>query len=572
MSRRIVIRNLYPTIEDGSVPVKRETDRPLEVSVEVYALEEVACRLLYRPFGSSEEDWSGLPLVPGEGAVWKGVLPLSECGSWLFTVEASLPDGETARAEEVQELWIGPPRCRFGAWYEMFPRSQGAVPGEHGTFRDVERRLPDIAEMGFDVIYFPPVCPIGRTNRKGKNNSLTAGPDEPGTPWSVGNESGGHDAIHPRLGTEADFRRLLKKMREYGIELALDYTSNCSPDHPWVREHPGWFFYNPDGTLKYAENPPKKYQDVCPLNFDPEDRMALWKAVRDTFLAWIERGVKTFRIDNPHTKPTEFWAWLIRDLRARFPETVFLAEAFTDYDKLEELARAGFTQSYTYFTWRNGKNELIEYFLKLTNTYLAEFLRANLFANTPDILPEYLQTGGKPAFLIRLVLAATLSSVYGIYSGFELLENQPLVPGKEAYLDSEKYEIKVRDWNLPGNIKGFIARLNRIRRENPALHYYDNLRFFSSTDDAVLCYGKKSPDGSNLVACAVNLDPFSAHTGRITLPLETFGIGSNEPYRVTRLLDGTEEIWCGREQKVTLTPAAPALLLRIEVPPLDLGA
>ena len=566
MSAAIVIRNLQPTIADGTFPVKRETDRPLEVSVEVFSRKDVDCRLLYRSLG--EEKWSSLPLAPGPGAAWKGILPLTECGSYQFTVEAGTPEGTAARADLVQELWIGTERSRFGAWYELFPRSQGTDPGKHGTFRDVERRLPDIKAMGFDVIYVPPICPIGRTNRKGKNNSLEAAPEDPGTPWSVGTEAGGHADFHPELGTEKDFLHLMGEMKKLGLELALDFTSNCSPDHPWIKEHPEWFFYNPDGTIKYAENPPKKYEDVCPLNFETEDRQALWQEIRAIFLTWVERGVTTFRIDNPHTKPTEFWAWLIREIRKKSPEAVFLAEAFTDYDKLEELALAGFTQSYCYFTWRTGKNELIEYFSKLTNTYLAEFLRVNLFTNTPDILSEYLQTGGKPAFLIRYCLAATLGSLCGIYSGFELLENEPLVPGKEAYLDSEKYEVKVRDWDKPGNIKPYISQLNRIRRDNQALHYYDNLRFFSSTDDSILCYGKISPDRENIIVCAVNLDPFQPHTGRITLPLERFGIGSNEAYRVIDLLKKTEETWKGREQVITLDPAEmPVRIYRIETAP-----
>jgi len=335
MSELIELRNLYPTIEDGTFPIKREVDRPLEVSVEAYSLGEVECCLLYRPAGSVDSDWERIPMVPGAGAHWKGVLPLKDCGSYLFTVEAIDRNGETTPYGLVQEIWIGTARSRYAAWYELFPRSQGRKEGVHGTFKDVERRLPDIKNMGFDVIYFPPVCPIGHTNRKGKNNSLTAGPDEPGTPWSVGNEHGGHADIHPELGSEDDFMRLIKKMKEHGLELALDFTSNCSPDHPWIKEHPDWFFYNPDGTVKYAENPPKKYQDVCPLNFEPKDREALWEAIRDIFLAWVERGVNIFRIDNPHTKPTEFWAWLIREVRQANPEAVFLAEAFTEYDKLE---------------------------------------------------------------------------------------------------------------------------------------------------------------------------------------------------------------------------------------------
>nr|HPJ72088.1 DUF3416 domain-containing protein [bacterium] len=567
MKKTIEIGNLYPTIADGSFPVKREVDRPLRATVEVCGPGRKKVELLWREKEKAPGNWNRVPMKRVSPIRWEGEIPIRRCGTYLFTAEASVPGSKPERYGLEQELWVGTERSRFAAWYELFPRSQGTVPGRHGTFKDVERRLPEIKAMGFDVIYVPPVCPIGHTNRKGRNNSLVAAPDDPGTPWSVGNEHGGHTAIHPLLGTEKSFRHLVSLLKDMEMELALDFTSNCSPDHPWIREHPGWFFRNPDGTIKYAENPPKKYEDVCPLNYYPKDREAMWQAQLDIFLCWIERGVTTFRIDNPHTKPTEFWAWLIREIRKVCPEAVFLSEAFTDYDKLEELARAGFTQSYSYFTWRNGKNELIEYFLKLTGTYLSEFLRVNLFTNTPDILPEYLQTGGKPAFKIRAALAATLSSVYGIYSGFELLENKPLVPGKESYLDSEKYEIKVRDWDRAGNIKDYLAALNRIRRENRALRYYDNLRILSSTDDQILFYGKISPGRDNIVVCAVNLDPFASHTGRITLPLEEFGIGSNEEYRAVNLLDGVPEPWRGREQIVTLDPEVePAAIYRIEKP------
>ncbi len=454
------------------------------------------------------------------------------------------------------------PVCRL---VRVFPRSSGKVRGKYGTFRDAERRLPDIRRMGFNFLYLPPIHPIGKTNRKGKNNSLTARPGEPGVPWSVGSAAGGHTAVHPQLGTLNDFRRFVKAADRAGFGIALDFTSNCSPDHPWITEHPNWFFHNPDGTIRYAENPPKKYEDVCPLNFDPEDRELMWEEIKKIFIFWIENGVKSFRVDNPHTKPTGFWEWLIREVKEVYPETVFLAEAFTDYDKLEELALAGFSQSYSYFTWRTTKNELIEYFTKLTQTYLKEFLRVNCFVNTPDILPEILQKGGKPAFKMRIALASTISSVYGMYSGYELLEHEPLVPGKESYLNSEKYEIRVRDWNKPGNIKGYIGKLNRIRVQNPALHYYGNLRFFSSTDDAILFYGKVSPDGSNRILVAVNLDPFHAHTGRITVPVEQFGISSDEKYRVRELISGKRMTWKGREQYITLDPEVePAAIMRIE--------
>ncbi len=558
------IRNLYPEISGGRYPVKRETDRPLAVTVDVPGLKGGRVRLLHRMIKPRETRWSAVLMKRTGETGFRGEVLFPVPGIYQYTVEVRVPKSRPLRYGRDLEVYVEPPRARFAAWYELFPRSQSREEGKHGTFKDTARRLPDIKRMGFNVLYLPPIHPIGKTNRKGKNNSLSARPGEPGVPWSVGDETGGHTAVHPELGTLADFRRLVQRAKQAGIEIALDFTSNCSPDHPWIKEHPGWFFHNPDGTIRHAENPPKKYEDVCPLNFYPEDREEMWEEVKKIFFFWIENGVGTFRVDNPHTKPDEFWEWLIREIKAVHPETVFLAEAFTDYDRLENLARAGFSQSYSYFTWRTGKNELIEYFLKLTGTYLKEFLRVNCFVNTPDILSEILQRGGKPAFKLKIALAATISSLYGMYSGYELLENEPLVPGKESYLDSEKYQIKVRDWNQPGNIKNYIARLNRIREENPALHYYGNLRFFSSTDDAIIFYGKVSPEGRNRILTAVNLDPYSVHTGRITVPVEMFGISSGDKYPVRELITGRRATWQGREQYVTLDPGKnPAAIWRI---------
>ncbi len=561
---KIRIRNLYPEIAGGRYPVKRETDRSLLVTADVTGGSPGRVRLLYRKITPEESSWSSVAMKKAGGSSYRGEILFPAAGIYRYTVEVRPSGAPAVRYPRECEVYVEPPRARFAAWYELFPRSQGKVAGKHGTFRDTERRLPDIKRMGFNVIYLPPIHPIGKTNRKGKNNSLTSRPGEPGVPWSVGDESGGHTAVHPELGTIDDFRAFVRAAKKSGFEIALDYTSNCSPDHPWVKEHPGWFFYNPDGTIRHAENPPKKYEDVCPLNFFPPDREAMWEAVKEIFLFWAANGVGTFRVDNPHTKPDEFWEWLIREVKGVYPETVFLAEAFTDYDHLEELARRGFSQSYSYFTWRTGKNELIEYFLKLTGSYLKEFLRVNCFVNTPDILSEILQKGGKPAFMLRVALAATICPLYGMYSGYELLEKEPLVPGKESYLDSEKYQIKVRNWNKPGNIKKYIARLNRIREGNPALQYYDNLRFYNSTDDAILFYGKVSPDGKNRILVAVNLDPFAAHTGRITVPVERMGISSGAKYPVRELISGRQSTWRGREQYVTLDPGKnPAAIWRI---------
>jgi len=475
------------------------------------------------------------------------------------------PDRSAATTYDGElEVVVDRPLVRFAAWYELFPRSQATDPGRHGTFQDCIRRLPDIAAMGFDVIYLPPIHPIGRSFRKGKNNSLTAGPQDPGSPWAIGNEQGGHKTIEPALGSLADFRSFVAAARQAGIEIALDYALQCSPDHPYVSEHPAWFNQRPDGTIKYAENPPKKYQDIYPLNFYCRDREALWEEMKSILLFWIEQGVRIFRVDNPHTKPIPFWAWLIAEIQAVYPDVIFLAEAFTRPKVMQALAKVGFTQSYTYFTWRNFKDELSAYFTELTQSEMAEYFRGNLFANTPDILPPILQQGGRPAFQMRLVLAATLSSVYGIYSGYELCENAAIA-GTEEYLNAEKYEVKVRDWDGPGNIKAFIARLNAIRRENCALHEYRNLRFYDSDDDNVLFYGKRSHDGGNAILVAVNLDPFEAHQARVRLPLESLGIDPEERFQVHELLTDQRQLWKGPEQLIRLDPEQePAAIYRVD--------
>ena len=450
------------------------------------------------------------------------------------------------------EVIVDRPQAGFAAWYEMFPRSQGEEPGVHGTFRDAERRLPRLAELGFDVIYLPPIHPIGITNRKGKNNSLTAEPGDPGSPWAIGNEHGGHDAIEPKLGTLQDFRRLLRKADELGMEIALDYALQCSPDHPWVKEHPDWFFRRPDGTIHYAENPPKKYEDIYPLNFWCEDREGLWRACRDVLLYWIDVGVKTFRVDNPHTKPFVFWEWMLREIQDEHPDVVFLSEAFTRPKRMKGLAKLGFTQSYTYFTWRNHSWELREYLEELSRKEMVEYFRPNFFANTPDILHEYLQKGGRPAFRIRLLLAATLSPIYGIYSGFELCENEPREPGSEEYLNSEKYEIRVRDWEAPGNINADIKVINRIRKENPALQRLDNITFHPSENDQVLFYHKQAPGNDLLIV--VNLDPHGPQDSTVHAPLGPLGVGPDERLELEDTLTGERYTWHGVKNVVRLDP------------------
>ncbi len=477
------------------------------------------------------------------------------------------PDRTLAsRYDRVLEVVVDREQAQFAAWYEMFHRSQGTDPTRSATFRECEARLPDIQAMGFDVIYLPPIHPIGITGRKGRNNALVAGPNDPGSPWAIGNAFGGHKAVNPELGTLEDFEHFVAAARARGMEVALDYAIQCSPDHPYVREHPEWFYHRPDGTIRYAENPPKKYQDIYPLNFYCDTWQALWEELKSIVLFWAERGVRIFRVDNPHTKPLPFWEWLISEVQAQYPDVIFLSEAFTRPKVMKFLAKAGFTQSYTYFTWRNHKTELIEYFTELTQWEPREYLRGNLFVNTPDILPEILQTGGRPAFKLRLVLAATLSSVYGIYNGFELCEARGF-PGTEDYVDSEKYQYKVWDWDRPGNIKEYIATINRIRRENPALHLYKNLRFYEASDPNVLFYGKATPDLANVVLVAVNLDPHQTHESALRLPLHELGIGPDEPYDVCELITNTPLQWQGEVQTVRLDPQVePAVILRVARP------
>ncbi|PYI58975.1 MAG: alpha-1,4-glucan--maltose-1-phosphate maltosyltransferase, partial [Verrucomicrobia bacterium] len=406
---------------------------------------------------------------------------------------------------------------------------------------------------GFDVIYFPPIHPIGHTNRKGRNNSIACEPGDPGVPWAIGSEAGGHKAVEPSLGTLADFHWLQKEVRKRGMEIALDFAINCSPDHPYVKEHPEWFYKRPDGTIKYAENPPKKYEDIYPLNFRCENWRELWAEMKSIVLFWAEHGVRIFRVDNPHTKPVAFWEYLITGVREKYPDTIFLSEAFTRPKMMKALAKAGFNQSYTYFTWRNTKHELTEYFTELTQTEMSEYFRPNLWPNTPDILPPVLQDGGRPAFMTRVLMAATLSPLYGIYSGYELCENKAL-PGREEYLDSEKYQFKERDWNAPGNIKDWIARLNKIRKENRALQLYMNLRFYHAENDAILFYGKMTPARDNIILIAVNLDPFRKQHSFVDVPIEEFGQMETDTYQVHDLLNGARYTWRGRQNYVELDP------------------
>jgi len=446
-------------------------------------------------------------------------------------------------------------RARFSAWYEMFPRSCGAEAGRHGTFRDCEKRLEYISGMGFDVLYLPPIHPIGRAHRKGKNNTEQTTPEDIGSPWAIGSKEGGHKAIHPELGTLEDFRRLVARAKEFGLEVALDIAFQCAPDHPYVLQHKEWFHVRPDGSVQYAENPPKKYQDIYPLNFETEHRRELWEELRSVVLYWIEQGIRIFRVDNPHTKPFDFWEWLIAGVKAKYPEVLFLSEAFTRPKVMYRLSRLGFTQSYTYFAWRNTKAELIEYFAELTQTEIREYFRPNPWPNTPDILTDFLQLGGRPAFMIRLVLAATLGASYGIYGpAFELGENRAIRPGSEEYLDSEKYQFRHWDIDNPDSLRSLIARVNQIRHENPALHGDWSLRFHPVDNDQLIVYSKTTADLSNIIVVVVNLDPHHTQSGWVDLPVEAFQLDPQQPYQVHDLLTDARYFWRGIHNYVELNP------------------
>lgn len=456
-------------------------------------------------------------------------------------------------------------RARCSAWYELFPRSATPEAGQHGTLRDVEARLPYVAAMGFDVLYLPPIHPIGREFRKGRNNTVKAGPEDVGSPWAIGSREGGHMAVHPALGTLEEFDRLVAAARGQGLEIAMDVAFQCAPDHPYVREHPGWFRHRPDGTIRYAENPPKKYQDIYPLDFECEDWRGLWEELKRVVLFWAAHGVQIFRVDNPHTKPLAFWEWLIAEVQREHPDAIFLSEAFTRPKVMYRLAKAGFTQSYTYFAWRNQPWEIERYFTELTRTEVAEFFRPNAWPNTPDILTEYLQHGGRGAFMARLVLAATLCASYGIYGpAFELMEHEAREPGSEEYRDSEKYQVRHWDIERADSLCGFVERVNRIRRDNPALQQDRTLRFHGVDNPRLVCYSKTSDDGENAVLCVVNTDPHSTQSGTVDLNTAALRVEGDGSYQMHDLLSGARHLWSGARNYVSLDPrACPAHVFRI---------
>jgi starch synthase (maltosyl-transferring) len=621
---RIAIESITPAVDGGRFAVKRRMGDWIDVEVDLISdgHETLAGMLLWRAEDAAE--WQETPLRLVNNDRWTARFHLSRLGRYVFTVEAwrdefgtfqadlrkkqaagrdltqAIAEGRTmiarlaphrlaametdpievlldeATAEDVAQARHRPflvhyepiipvdaerDAAAFASWYELFPRSQSGDPTRHGTFDDVIARLPAIRDMGFDVLYFPPIHPIGRTNRKGRNNALTAAPGDPGSPYAIGGVEGGHDAIHPELGTLDDFRRLIVAAKDHDIEIALDFAIQCSPDHPWLREHRDWFAWRPDGSIKYAENPPKTYEDIVNVDFYGAGALpALWLGLRDVVQFWIDQGVHIFRVDNPHTKPLPFWEWMIGDIRARHPEAIFLAEAFTRPKMMYRLAKVGFSQSYTYFTWRNSAFEMREYLTELTTTAPRDFFRPHFFVNTPDINPVFLQESGRPGFLIRAALAATLSGLWGVYSGFELCEAAAL-PGREEYLDSEKYQIRAWDWQRPGNIIEVITRLNAVRRVNPALHSHLNLQFLSSNDPDVLVFAKSVP--GNTIVVAVSFDPHAPREADIVVPASLWGVGGDIALTGTDLMAGHDFPWRTGQTHIGLSPAMPFLVWRL---------
>ena len=553
--KKITFKDITPLVDNGEYYCKWETDLPFKVWITAEGdTSQAKIQLRFRRKG--EKLWQDQIMKLVEEHRFEGVIKANVVGLYEYTFSAIIEDEEILH-EVVYEVYFDRPRARFAAWYEMWPRSQGKVPGKSATFDDMINRLPYVYDLGFDTIYLAPHYPVGHTNKKGPNNSLIAGPDDPGSLYSIGNEHGGHKEVNPDFGTMEDFHRFIREAATYGIELAIDIVFTCSPDHPWIKQHPEWFFHNPDGTIKYAENPPKKYEDVHPLNFECENKELLWNELLDIFLFWIDQGIRTFRVDNPHTKPVEFWQWVIQEIHKKDPGAILLSEAFTEPKMMKLLAKIGFTQSYTYFTWRYNKHDFTEYLTELTMTDMQYYFRGNFFTNTPDILMPLLQKAGRPAFKQRIVLASTLSSVYGMYNGYELCENKA-IPGTEEYLNSEKYEYKVWDWDRPGNIKPYIKKLNQIRKENTALHFYRNLSFYESSDDNILFYGKTSYDEQNTVLVAVNMDAYNEHQSIVQLPLEKFELDQHEEYTITDLLSENSFIHKGKELTITLSHEDPA--------------
>jgi starch synthase (maltosyl-transferring) len=603
---RVIIEDVTPQVDEGRFPAKRTTGEEVIVEADVFAdgHDVLAAVVLWRRHGSRA--WHETKMAPLGNDRWRASFTAAvEFATYEFTVEAwvdryatwadglqkKVAAGQDVSSERLEEtllpkdagrsagtryervltVIVERERARFSAWYEMFPRSAGTDPSRSATFKEAAARLPYIASMGFDVLYLPPIHPIGRSFRKGRNNALAAEPGDPGSPWAIGAEEGGHTAIEPGLGTLDDFTAFIEAAAAHGLEIALDIAFQASPDHPYVKAHPSWFRHRPDGTIKYAENPPKKYQDIYPFDFESADWPALWHELKGVIEFWIAHGVTIFRVDNPHTKPFRFWEWALADIRRAHPETIFLAEAFTRPKIMRFLAKAGFSQSYSYFTWRNSKAEIEEYFTELTQTAVREYLRPNLFANTPDILHEYLQKGGRPAFEARLVLAATLGANYGIYSGFELCENVPVREGSEEYLDSEKYQIRPRDFEVPDSLAAMIARINAIRRGHPALQSDHGLEFHDTDNEQLICYTKRAPGGTDPILVVVNLDPVNMQHGHVKLPLSDWKIEPGTVIEAHDLLSDEAYMWRDEWVYVRLDPpsrVAHVIAITIGNPPI----
>jgi starch synthase (maltosyl-transferring) len=592
MTGWIVIDDARPRTPTGRYPAKAVVGESVRVSADIFkdGHDLLGARVRWRP--ADDKKWRDAPMRETGNDRWEGVIEPDALGmhelvieAWtdrLATLEHDIevkrvagvsvdvelaeiaalpPEPHDRTASEPFRLWVDRERALFGSWYELFPRSEG------GLRQTAENRLPGVAAMGFDVVYLPPIHPIGRTHRKGPNNTLVAGPDDPGSPWAIGNEVGGHTAVEPSLGTIDDFDAFVARARDLGMEVALDYALQCSPDHPWVKDHPEWFHHRPDGTIKYAENPPKKYQDIYPINFWPstdEARQELWQACKDIVDHWIGHGVRIFRVDNPHTKPIAFWEWMIPAVQRAHPDVIFLAEAFTRPKVMSKLAEVGFSQSYTYFTWRTAKAELREYLEEICHGPKADYMRPNFWPNTPDILSGPLRDGTTAAFKQRLVLAATMVPCYGIYSGYELCENVPASEHNEEYLYSEKYELKSRDWDSPGSLAPFVTLLNDIRRRHPAFAELRNITFHTSHNDSILAYSKHTADRSDVVLVVVNLDPLLPHDDLLRLDLSMLGLPATAPFEAHDEITGSTYTWQGSSPYVRLDPAVePAHILHL---------
>jgi starch synthase (maltosyl-transferring) len=640
--QRVIIEKVQPEIDAGRFPIKRVIGQTVAVEADAFtdSHDVIACVLRYRH--ESEKNWHEVPMLPLRNDRWHASFPLTELGSYTYTITAWIEhffswQNEFVRRSDAQDIalalqcgaklveeaaaravgenqlqlqqfakelrsikpeasavlaqsktleslmqqysdsrlasdyanllsvWSEPIKAQYSTWYEFFPRSCVSDDMKHGSFAECEKRLPYIAAMGFDVVYLPPIHPIGLSKRKGSNNTLIATESDVGSPWAIGSAEGGHKSIHPQLGTLDDFQHLVMKARELGIAIALDIAFQCSPDHPYLREHPEWFCHRADGSIQYAENPPKKYEDIVQFNFETDNWQELWQELLDVFLFWIKQGITIFRVDNPHTKPFPFWQWLIGEVKRVHPETIFLAEAFTRPKITYQLAKLGFSQSYSYFTWRNTKRELEIYFTALTQTEIREYFRPNLWPNTPDILTEYLQFGGRPAFMLRLVLAATLGANYGIYGpAYELMEATPRETGTEDYLNSEKYQVRHWELDRADSLKDFITRVNRIRRENPALQQNHSLQFFEVDNDNLLCYAKTTADKLDTILVVANLDPHHTQTGWVTLPLDALGLDALNAYQMQDMLTSARFLWHGARNYVEVNPqVAPAHIFKL---------